>query len=84
MCEAHGLEVPALDDGTRAAIDELLASYGTSRNPVDVTAQGSVPVRAARTAGDAGSRVAKGDATQSVQIEQPVEQLLAMGLVEVV
>ena len=41
--------------------------------------QGSVPVRAARKAGDAGPRVAKGDATQSVQIEQPDEQLLAMG-----
>jgi acyl-CoA synthetase (NDP forming) len=39
VCEAHGLEVPALDDETRAAIDGLLPAYGSSRNPVDVTAQ---------------------------------------------
>ena len=39
VCEAHGLEVPPLDDQTRAAIDDLLPAYGTSRNPVDVTAQ---------------------------------------------
>jgi len=39
VCEARGLEVPPLDDGTRAAIDALLPAYGTSRNPVDVTAQ---------------------------------------------
>jgi acyl-CoA synthetase (NDP forming) len=34
VCEAHGLEVPPLDDETRAAIDRLLPAYGTSRNPV--------------------------------------------------
>ena len=39
VCEAHGLEVPVLDDATRADIDRLLPAYGTSRNPVDVTAQ---------------------------------------------
>ncbi len=39
VCEAHGLEVPALDARTRAAIDRLLPAYGSSRNPVDVTAQ---------------------------------------------
>lgn len=39
VCEAHGLEVPPLDEKTRAAIDRLLPAYGTSRNPVDVTAQ---------------------------------------------
>ena len=39
VCEAHGLEVPALDERTRAAIDRLLPAYGSSRNPVDVTAQ---------------------------------------------
>jgi acyl-CoA synthetase (NDP forming) len=39
VCEAHGLEVPPLDDETRAAIDRLLPAYGTSGNPVDVTAQ---------------------------------------------
>jgi acyl-CoA synthetase (NDP forming) len=39
ICEAHGLEVPPLDGETRAAIDRMLPAYGTSRNPVDVTAQ---------------------------------------------
>ncbi|GMQ76854.1 MAG: acetate--CoA ligase family protein [Gammaproteobacteria bacterium] len=39
VCEAHGLEVPELDEHTRAAIDRLLPAYGCSRNPVDVTAQ---------------------------------------------
>jgi acyl-CoA synthetase (NDP forming) len=39
VCEAHGLEVPPLDDETRTAIDRLLPAYGASRNPVDVTAQ---------------------------------------------
>jgi acyl-CoA synthetase (NDP forming) len=36
---AHGLEVPPLDDTTRAEIDRLIPSYGSSVNPVDVTAQ---------------------------------------------
>lgn len=39
VCHEHGLEVPPLDDATRAEIDRLLPAYGTSRNPVDVTAQ---------------------------------------------
>lgn len=39
VCAANGLEVPELDGETRAAIDGLLPAYGTSRNPVDVTAQ---------------------------------------------
>jgi acyl-CoA synthetase (NDP forming) len=39
VCEANGLSVPELDASTRAAIDRLLPAYGTSRNPVDVTAQ---------------------------------------------
>lgn len=34
----HGLEVPPLDEATRAAIDALIPSYGASANPVDVTA----------------------------------------------
>jgi acetate---CoA ligase (ADP-forming) len=38
-CAAAGLEVPELDAATRAAIDVHLPSYGTSQNPVDVTAQ---------------------------------------------
>jgi acyl-CoA synthetase (NDP forming) len=39
-CAAAGLDVPVLDDETRAAIDVHLPSYGTSQNPVDSTAQG--------------------------------------------
>ena len=39
LCETNGLEVPVLDDETRDQIDLLLPDYGTSRNPVDVTAQ---------------------------------------------
>jgi acyl-CoA synthetase (NDP forming) len=39
-CSAAGLEVPELDAATRGCIDRHLPSYGTSRNPVDVTAQG--------------------------------------------
>jgi acyl-CoA synthetase (NDP forming) len=39
-CAAAGLEVPVLDDETRAAIDVHLPSYATSQNPVDSTAQG--------------------------------------------
>jgi acetate---CoA ligase (ADP-forming) len=39
-CAAAGLDVPVLDDETRAAIDAYLPSYGTSQNPVDCTAQG--------------------------------------------
>ena len=39
VCEQHGLSVPVLDAGTRAAIDLMLPAYGASRNPVDVTAQ---------------------------------------------
>jgi acyl-CoA synthetase (NDP forming) len=39
-CAAAGLNVPVLDDATRAALDVHLPSYATSQNPVDSTAQG--------------------------------------------
>ncbi len=39
-CAAEDLEVPALDAATRAKIDAMIPAYGTSRNPVDITAQG--------------------------------------------
>jgi acetate---CoA ligase (ADP-forming) len=39
VCAAAGLDVPELDAATRAAIDVHLPAYGTSQNPVDVTAQ---------------------------------------------
>jgi acyl-CoA synthetase (NDP forming) len=35
----HGLEVPPLDDETRKEIDRLIPSFGSSQNPVDLTAQ---------------------------------------------
>jgi acetate---CoA ligase (ADP-forming) len=38
-CVAAGLEVPELDAATRAQIDVDLPPYGTSQNPVDLTAQ---------------------------------------------
>ena len=38
-CVSTGLDVPALDAVTRARIDPLLPSYGSSANPVDATAQ---------------------------------------------
>jgi acyl-CoA synthetase (NDP forming) len=39
-CAAAGLEVPLLDEATRATIDVHLPAYATSQNPVDSTAQG--------------------------------------------
>jgi acyl-CoA synthetase (NDP forming) len=39
VCAGVGLDVPELDTATRAAIDVHLPAYGTSQNPVDVTAQ---------------------------------------------
>lgn len=38
-CVGAGLEVPELNAETRATFDALLPSYGSSRNPVDLTAQ---------------------------------------------
>jgi acetate---CoA ligase (ADP-forming) len=38
-CTAMGLTVPELDAATRGRIDVHLPAYGTSQNPVDVTAQ---------------------------------------------
>jgi acyl-CoA synthetase (NDP forming) len=35
----QGLDLPMLDEGTRAAIDCLIPSYGSSANPIDLTAQ---------------------------------------------
>lgn len=39
MCDAVGLEVPVLDPKAREKIDAILPVYGSSRNPVDGTAQ---------------------------------------------
>jgi len=38
-CALAGLDMPLLDDATRAKIDAYLPPYGCSQNPVDVTAQ---------------------------------------------
>jgi acetyltransferase len=38
-CALAGLDMPVLDDATRAKIDVHLPPYGCSQNPVDVTAQ---------------------------------------------
>ena len=39
-CVRAGLDVPELDAATRATIDAIIPSYGTSQNPIDSTAQG--------------------------------------------
>jgi acetate---CoA ligase (ADP-forming) len=39
-CAAAGLDVPVLDNATRAALGAYVPSYGTTQNPVDSTAQG--------------------------------------------
>ncbi len=39
MCDGLGLEVPVLDAAARKKIDAILPIYGSSRNPVDGTAQ---------------------------------------------
>jgi acyl-CoA synthetase (NDP forming) len=39
-CAAAGLDVPTLDDATRAELSVHVPPYGTSQNPVDFTAQG--------------------------------------------
>src|SRR3984957_17230759 len=36
----QGLQVPALSDGIQAEIKKWMPSYGATRNPIDVTAQG--------------------------------------------
>lgn len=38
-CVARGLNVPTLDDEIQAEIRSFLPTYGSARNPVDVTAQ---------------------------------------------
>ena len=50
-CHAMGLDVPELDPDTRARIDEILPAYGSSRNPVDGTAQAIREVGYARLLG---------------------------------
>ncbi|MEJ6655716.1 MAG: acetate--CoA ligase family protein [Pseudomonas sp.] len=39
-CEAAGLEVPELSDKIRTQLAEFIPDYGSTNNPVDITAQG--------------------------------------------
>ena len=39
-CSQAGLQVPVLPPETQGALSELLPSFGSTRNPVDITAQG--------------------------------------------
>ena len=39
LCEAEGLEVPELPPEVQAALRTQMPSYGSARNPIDVTAQ---------------------------------------------
>ena len=85
VCAQHGLEVPPLDPGTRAAIDRMLPAYGASRNPVDVTAQviftlGYAPALEllARAPGIDAVLVA-GSLSHSKYIERSLEGLIRIG-----
>ena len=85
VCAQHGLTVPPLDPGTRAAIDRMLPAYGASRNPVDVTAQviftlGYAPALEllARAPGIDAVLVA-GSLSHSKYIERSLEGLIRIG-----
>jgi acyl-CoA synthetase (NDP forming) len=61
-CGAAGLTVPVLDAATRAELDRMIPSYGTSQNPVDATAQAIVQSGYAELA----RRIAASDAIDAV------------------
>ncbi|MBI4192500.1 MAG: acetate--CoA ligase family protein [Betaproteobacteria bacterium] len=52
-CETAGLEVPLLDDETQRALAEYVPSFGSTVNPVDLTAQ--VSLNPVGTSGKAAS-----------------------------
>ena len=64
VCIDQGLEVPSLDATTRARLDGMLPSYGSSVNPVDVTAQALRAVGYGRFA----EIVAESDSVDSVVV----------------
>ena len=55
ICEENELEVHELDRSTRDALCELLPVYASTRNPVDLTAQGVIENGYARPLGILGS-----------------------------
>jgi acetate---CoA ligase (ADP-forming) len=40
ICEAHGLELPEIDEARRQRLMAFIPPYGSPLNPVDITAQG--------------------------------------------
>jgi acyl-CoA synthetase (NDP forming) len=84
-CEGAGLTVPEIDAATRATLDVHIPSYGTSQNPVDVTAQGVFKVGYAELARlTAASPNVDGvmvvcSSRRAHLIERDREKLLALG-----
>ncbi len=85
VCALHGLDVPPLDDAARADIDALLPAYGTSLNPVDVTAQviftvGYAPVLERMARSDAIDAIlVAGSLSASTYIERDFDALCRLG-----
>ena len=85
VCEHHGLSVPVLDADTRAAIDRMLPAYGTSRNPVDVTAQViftvgyAPPLELLGSAPGIDAVLVAGSLSHARYIERDFENLLRIG-----
>lgn len=40
ICEGHGLVLPEIDAGRQEKLRAIIPSFGSARNPVDITAQG--------------------------------------------
>ena len=85
VCEHHGLTVPVLDAGTRAAIDRMLPTYGASRNPVDVTAQViftvgyAPPLELLANAPGIDAVLVAGSLSHARYVERDFENLLRIG-----
>ena len=85
VCAQHGLTVPPLDAGTRAAIDRMLPAYGASRNPVDLTAQviftlGYSPALESMThAPGIDAVLVSGSLSHTRYIERDMENLIRIG-----
>ncbi|HAG45390.1 MAG TPA: CoA-binding protein, partial [Gammaproteobacteria bacterium] len=85
QCEAQGLSVPELDRSTRDQIDVKLPAYGTSRNPVDVTAQvifelGYAPVLEIMAASpEIDAILVAGSLAHPTYVERDLEALMRLG-----